>query len=39
MASYHWIDVGVLSDKDSMRNQLKMVLDKYNEDDLVIIKF
>jgi hypothetical protein len=35
---YHWINVGVDSDPESRLNPLKMLLNKFNEDDLVIVK-
>ena len=38
LASYHWINLGVSSDPESRLNPLKMILNKYNEDDLIIVK-
>jgi len=38
MASYHWINVGVDHGKDSKLNPLKSILQKFNEDDLIIVK-
>jgi len=37
-AAYHWINVGVSADKNSSLNPLKMLLDNFNEDDLIVIK-
>lgn len=37
-AAYHWINVGVSHDQDSMQNPWNMILDTYNEDDMVVIK-
>jgi hypothetical protein len=38
LPAYHWINVGVSSTPDSHLNPLTTLLDKYNEDDLVIVK-
>jgi hypothetical protein len=38
LASYHWINVGVSSDPKSEMNPLKLLLDNYNEDDLIVVK-
>lgn len=37
-ASYHWINVGVESDPNSRQNPLRLVMDNYEEDDLIIVK-
>lgn len=37
-SSFHWINVGVSSDPSSRLNPLKMLLEKYDEDDLIIVK-
>lgn len=37
-AAYHWINVGVSSDPESSLNPLKMILDNYNEEDIIIVK-
>ena len=36
--NYHWINVGVESDPNGKLNPLRMLLDKYTEDDFVVIK-
>lgn len=36
--NYHWINVGVESDPNSKLNPLRMILNKYTEDDFVVIK-
>eukprot|EP00553_Chaetoceros_curvisetus_P001995 CAMPEP_0204620392 /NCGR_PEP_ID=MMETSP0717-20131115/6448_1 /ASSEMBLY_ACC=CAM_ASM_000666 /TAXON_ID=230516 /ORGANISM="Chaetoceros curvisetus" /LENGTH=388 /DNA_ID=CAMNT_0051634587 /DNA_START=40 /DNA_END=1206 /DNA_ORIENTATION=+ len=38
MASYHWINVGIEHNEDSKLNPLKSILQKFNEDDLIIVK-
>jgi hypothetical protein len=38
MKAYHWINLPVSADPDSMFNPLKLVLDNFNEDDMVVIK-
>ena len=38
LASYHWINVGVSADPDSRLNPLKLILDNFNEDDIIIVK-
>jgi len=38
MAAYHWINVGVKTDPNDRLNPLKMILDQYNEDDLIVVK-
>jgi hypothetical protein len=35
---YHWINLGVSPDMDSAQNPLKILLDNFNEDDLIVIK-
>jgi len=37
-AAYHWINVGVQSDPNHMHNPFKMILDNFNEDDLIVVK-
>jgi hypothetical protein len=37
-ASYHWINVGVVADKNSRRNPFRMLLENYDKDDLIIVK-
>jgi len=37
-AAYHFINLGVSSDKNSTMNPFKMVIEDYNEDDFVIVK-
>ena len=37
-AAYHWINVGVTSDEGSRTNPFNLLMDNYNEDDLVIVK-
>jgi len=37
-ASYHWINMGVSGERDSVSNPFKMLLANYNEDDLVVVK-
>lgn len=38
LASYHWINVGVDSNPTSKKNPFSMLLEHYNEDDLVVVK-
>jgi len=38
LAAYHWINLGVESDPKSKMNPLRMLLDNYNEDDLIVVK-
>ena len=37
-AAYHWINVGVESDQQSVLNPLQMLADHYDEDDFIVIK-
>jgi hypothetical protein len=37
-AAYHWINVGVESDPKSSLNPWNVILDHYNEDDLIVVK-
>ena len=37
-AAYHWINVGVSKDANSPLNPFNMLLESYNEDDLIIVK-
>ncbi|CAB9514168.1 expressed unknown protein [Seminavis robusta] len=37
-AAYHWINVGVDPDPQSKNNPFNLLLDNFNEDDLVIVK-
>jgi hypothetical protein len=37
-AAYHWINVGAESDPHSARNPFKLLLDNFEEDDLIIVK-
>ena len=38
-AAYHWINVGVTDDiNNHKRNPFQMLLDHYNEDDIIIVK-
>jgi len=36
--AYHWINVPVQSDKESFLNPLQMILTKFKEEDLVLVK-
>jgi len=36
--AYHWINVPVQSDKESFLNPLQMILHKFKEEDLVLVK-
>ena len=38
IAAYHWINVGVSPDKFSRNNPWNLLLDNFNEDDLIIVK-
>mmetsp|Transcript_27949 Transcript_27949/g.31957 ORF Transcript_27949/g.31957 Transcript_27949/m.31957 type:complete len:407 (+) Transcript_27949:31-1251(+) len=38
IASYHWINIGVSADPHSFQNPFKMLLENYNEDDLIVVK-
>jgi hypothetical protein len=38
MAAYHWINVGVETDPNSLLNPLKMILENFNEDDFIVVK-
>jgi hypothetical protein len=38
LPAYHWINVGVESDPESRLNPLKMLLNSFEEEDLVIVK-
>jgi hypothetical protein len=38
LAAYHWINVGVSSDPDSNLNPLKLILENFREDDLIVVK-
>lgn len=38
MAAYHWINVGVSADPTSLLNPLKLILENFHEDDLIVIK-
>jgi hypothetical protein len=37
-AAYHWINVGVENDQQSVLNPLQMLADHYNEDDFIVVK-
>eukprot|EP00563_Minutocellus_polymorphus_P021393 CAMPEP_0197718452 /NCGR_PEP_ID=MMETSP1434-20131217/2602_1 /TAXON_ID=265543 /ORGANISM="Minutocellus polymorphus, Strain CCMP3303" /LENGTH=311 /DNA_ID=CAMNT_0043303107 /DNA_START=280 /DNA_END=1215 /DNA_ORIENTATION=+ len=37
-AAYHWMNVGVESDKTSVLNPLEMLAENYNEDDFIVVK-
>jgi len=37
-ASYHWINMGVSNERDSVSNPFNMLLKHYDEDDLVVVK-
>jgi hypothetical protein len=37
-SSYHWINVGVTNEGESYLNPLKVILETYTADDLVVIK-
>ena len=37
-AAYHWINVGVESNEKSRRNPLQLLLENYDEGDLVVVK-
>ena len=37
-SAFHWINVGVASERDDRRNPLKLLLENYEEDDLVVVK-
>jgi hypothetical protein len=36
--SYHWINVGVTSEKGHKLNPLHSIVEKFDEDDLIIVK-
>jgi hypothetical protein len=38
LAAYHWINVGVSPEMSSRNNPWNLVLNSYNEDDLIIVK-
>jgi hypothetical protein len=38
LAAYHWINVGVSADPNSKLNPLKLLLDNFREDDLIVVK-
>lgn len=38
MAAFHWINVGVSTDRDSKLNPLRLLLDNYNADDVIVVK-
>ncbi|KAI2498567.1 hypothetical protein MHU86_15911 [Fragilaria crotonensis] len=38
LAAYHWINVGVSPDVSSRNNPWNLLLENYNQDDLIIIK-
>jgi hypothetical protein len=38
LAAYHWINVGVSADPDSTLNPLKLLLENFREDDLIVVK-
>jgi hypothetical protein len=38
LSAYHWINVGVSADKESRLNPLNLILNDFNEEDLVIVK-
>lgn len=38
LAAYHWINVGVSADPDSQLNPLKLLLENFREDDLIVVK-
>ena len=38
LTAYHWINVGVTADPNSKMNPLRWILDKFDQDDLVIVK-
>jgi hypothetical protein len=38
LAAYHWINVGVSADPDSNLNPLKLLLENFREDDLIVVK-
>ena len=37
-AAYHWINVGVASEPNHHRNPFQLILDNFNEEDLIIVK-
>lgn len=37
-AAYHWFNVGVDADPDSRNNPFNMLLEKFNEDDFIVVK-
>jgi len=37
-AAYHFINVGVSDDPESRQNPFKLLLENYNEDDVIIVK-
>jgi hypothetical protein len=37
-SAYHWINVGVESDPNSIHNPWNLLLENYHEDDLVVVK-
>eukprot|EP00550_Attheya_septentrionalis_P012705 CAMPEP_0198303720 /NCGR_PEP_ID=MMETSP1449-20131203/57035_1 /TAXON_ID=420275 /ORGANISM="Attheya septentrionalis, Strain CCMP2084" /LENGTH=377 /DNA_ID=CAMNT_0044006227 /DNA_START=108 /DNA_END=1241 /DNA_ORIENTATION=+ len=38
LPSYHWINVGVVSDEGAKLNPLHSILKTFNEDDLIVVK-
>ena len=36
--SYHWINTGVMADKDNKMNPLYSIVEKFEEDDFVVVK-
>ena len=38
LAAYHWMNVGVESDRRSSLNPLQMLADNYNTDDFIVVK-
>lgn len=37
-AAYHWINVGISSDLSSKYNPFRLILDNFNENDLIVVK-
>jgi hypothetical protein len=38
LSAYHWINVGVSADQESLLNPLNLILNDFSEDDFVIVK-
>ena len=38
LSAYHWMNVGVESNRQSSLNPLQMLADNYNKDDFIVVK-